>query len=83
MYQIEGDEILFNWLSREPDQERRQAMLDWFWEFARDPKSLGSRIPGKRAPVYLAPTRVAGVAFEYLVADPFHTIKLIKFWDMP
>lgn len=56
MYQIEGREVLFDWLAWETDSDCRQAMLDWLVEFVEDPLADAQRVPGIRAPIYLVVT---------------------------
>jgi len=79
VWQISNEDVLFDWLSKESDKNRREVMLDWFWALAQDPTTPGIRVPGERAPIYLAETAVSGVILTYLVAEEFRTIRLIKF----
>jgi hypothetical protein len=58
-------------------------MLEWLVELAGDPRAAGTRLPGVRAPVYLAFTPVRPFTLIYLVAEEYRTIRLIKFSTLP
>jgi hypothetical protein len=83
LYRIENEDVLYRWLARHGDRDQRLAMLDWMVEVANDPKAAGTRLPGVRAPVYLAFTPVRPFTLVYLVADEYRTVRLIKFGSMP
>lgn len=79
MYQVQGRDVLFDWLAHEPDMDRRQALLDYLVELCSDPESVSYRVPGIRAPVYLAIVPVARpIAIKFLLAEQFRTIKLAE-----
>lgn len=84
MYQIDGRDVLFDWLSKQQDMDRRMLMLEWFVEFARDPVAKAYRLPGVKAPVYLAivPTRPRS-AVKFLLAEQFRTVKIISIDPLP
>jgi hypothetical protein len=84
MYQIDGRDVLFDWLSREPDPEQRLLMLEWVAGLASAPYSGSRRVPGIDAPVYIAlvATRQITVA-RFLVAEQYKTIRLINFRPLP
>jgi hypothetical protein len=80
LYQIENKQVLFDWLERHGDMNQRQMMLDWFVDLATDPYRVGFRLPSYRSQMYLALTPVTGaVTLRYLVAEQFHSIRLIEF----
>lgn len=83
MYQLDGRDILFDWLSKETDIALREAMLDWLSAFCRDPLEKAARVPAIRAPVYVVATPVRRVALRFLLAEQFHTIKMIEFVELP
>lgn len=43
MFQIEGRDLLFAWLAKETDPERRVRMLEWMAEFSKDPLAGAER----------------------------------------
>ena len=53
MFQIEGRDLLFGWLAKETDPERRLRMLEWMAEFSKDPLAGTERVPNIAAPVYV------------------------------
>ncbi len=59
-------------------------MLDWLAEFAQDPLKDAHRVPGIKAPVYLAvvPLRPP-VVVKFLHANQFRTVRLIAFGPLP
>lgn len=84
MYQLEGRDLIFEWLEHETDSELRQGMLDWLALLADDPDSIeASRVPGVRAPVFLAVTPVRNVTVTFLRADQFRVLKIIRFDTLP
>ena len=83
MYQIDGRDQLFDWLSRETDQAKRQLMLDWLVGFASDPLDSAQRLPGVRAPIYIAKTFVPRVLVVFLHAEMFKTVRILEFRRMP
>jgi hypothetical protein len=84
LYQITGRDIIFDWLGGQTDSERTMAMLDWLVEFAGDPHRYGQRVPGVRAPAYIAivPLREP-VVVRYLLAEQFHTINVLAIGPLP
>lgn len=82
MYQIEGREVLFDWLRREQDANRRLMFLEWLIDVASDPWRVAHRIPAIAAPVCLriAPVKPPAVV-KLLIADQFRTVKLIDISD--
>lgn len=83
MYNVDGRDLLFTWLEREPDATRRQIMLEWIADIADDPHNAGIAIPGRRLPVYLAVGRLGDVTIKYFVAEQFHTVQLLEFGRLP
>ncbi len=79
MFQIDGRGVLFEWLARETDSQRRLSMLDWLVEFAKDPLEGAERVPSIAAPVFvtLVPLRPP-VVVTFLYAFHFRTVKLLK-----
>ena len=84
MYPIDGREVLFTWLAKEPDPQRRLGMLDWFTEIVKEPLRDAHRVPSIAAPVYVAlvPLRPP-VLVTFLYAFHFHTIKLLSIKPAP
>lgn len=84
MYQLDGRDLLFEWLARQGDSNRRLAMLDWLAGLASDPLDHAQRVPGVLAPVYtaVAPVRPP-VVVVFLLAEQFRTVKLIRIRDLP
>lgn len=84
MYQLDGRDLLFEWLARQSDSDRRLAMLDWLAGLASDPLERAQRVPGVLAPVYMtvAPVRPP-VVVTFLLAEQFRTVKLIRISDLP
>lgn len=84
MFQIDGRDVLFDWLSRESDSERRLTMLEWLAGWVADPLRSAHRVPGVRAPVYmvLVPLRPP-VVIKFLYAEQFHALKLIEMGLLP
>jgi hypothetical protein len=80
VYQIAGRDLLFDWLERQTDSERRLQMLEWLAEFAADPLDRAQRVPGVLAPVYIAvaPLRPP-VVVRFLLAEQFRTVRLLAF----
>lgn len=83
MYQFSNEAVLFDWLARETDITKREAMLDFMSELAETPADLGVRVPGSRKPVYVAPTRVEGWVVRYMVVEQFETVVLAGFARLP
>ncbi|MDP9389245.1 MAG: hypothetical protein M3Q48_15350 [Actinomycetota bacterium] len=84
MYQIDGREVLFEWLRRQGDPERRMAMLDWIVTFASNPLAGAQRVPGVRAPVFIAVVPLnPPVVVTFLHAEQFRTVRLIKITPLP
>lgn len=71
--------MLFDWLAREGDTDRRLALLEWLTVLADDPLRHARRVPAIRAPVYIvfAPLRPTPVVVRFLLAEQYHTVKLI------
>lgn len=82
MYQVEGDEVLRDWLASEADPGNREQMLAFIARLAEEPRSVGHRIPGERAPIYLAMTPVGRTVVRFLLAEQFHVVRLIAFDDL-
>ncbi len=84
MYQIDGRDVLYDWLSRQTDTERRLSMLEWLADLASNPLDRAHRVPGVLAPVYIAvvPTQPPAVV-TFLLAEQFQTVKLIKIGKFP
>jgi hypothetical protein len=84
LYQIDGRDLLFDWLARQTDADRRLAMLDWLAGLASDPLGQAQRVPGVLAPVYMAvaPLRPPAVV-TFLLAEQFRTLKLIRIRSLP
>ena len=85
MYQIDGRDVVFAWLSREPNMEQRAAMLDRLAELAIDPLKAAQRVPGVLAPVYVAvlPLAAAPVVVRFLLAEQFQTVKILGIGPLP
>jgi len=83
VYQIDGRDLIFEWLAQETDQSQRQRMLDWLTIFADDPLANAHRVPGVRAPVYLVVTPIRRVTLTFLHAEQFHTVKLLEWGTLP
>jgi hypothetical protein len=78
-YQIVGKDVVYDWLSHEPDPDKRHILLDWLVEVAQEPREKAYRVPGSEVPVYLAVVRVRPpITVKYLVADQFRAVKIIK-----
>lgn len=78
-YQIAGKDVVYDWLSHEPDPNQRHILLDWLVEVAQDPRANAHRVPGSEVPVYLAVVPLhRPVTVKYLVADQFRAIQIIK-----
>jgi hypothetical protein len=59
-------------------------MLEWLVDFARNPTAGAQRVPGVRAPIFIRVVPVhPPVYVTFLLADEFHTIKVIKIRPMP
>jgi hypothetical protein len=50
MFQIEGRDLLFAWLAKETDPERRLRMLEWMAAFSKDPLAGAERVSNIAAP---------------------------------
>lgn len=85
MFQIEGRDVLFDWLEHESDPEQRDLMLSWLADLAQsdDPTDDAWRVPGIRSPVYIALTPVRNVFVKFLFVPQFFAIKLIEFDTLP
>lgn len=78
-YQLDGKSVIFEWLAHEPDMQRRLAVLDWLVEVSEHPFEAGQRLPGVRAPVLIGKVSTKPpVMVRYLIADQFHTVRIIK-----
>jgi len=78
LYQLVGRDLLFDWLAQEPNPQRRQAVLDRLAALARRPTADAQRLPGVRAPVYIAVVATEPlVIIEFLVAEEFRTVRLL------
>ncbi len=84
MFQIAGREVLFEWMSKEGDRERRLAMLEWLAVFADHPLAGADRVPGVRAPVFIVivPLRPTPALVRFLYAEQFRTVKIIDIRPM-
>ncbi len=85
VFQIVGRDVLFGWLGKESDPQRRLAMLEWLATFAEDPLATAHRVPGVRAPVFIVvvPLNPSPVLIRFLYADQYHCVKLIHFGPLP
>ena len=83
MYRISGESVLFDWLAKELDANRRQIMLDWLVGFAQDPLQHAQRIPAISAPTYLVLTSCPNVVLKFLHAEIFHVVLLIEIRALP
>lgn len=83
MYQLDGRDVIFDWLSQETDVALRETMLEWLSVFCADPLAEAARVPEIRAPVYVVATPVRRVALRFLLAEQFNAIKLIEFVELP
>jgi hypothetical protein len=83
LYQIDGRNVIYDWLSHEPVLERRVAFLEWLVELATTPSAQGRRVPGIPAPVYLAVVLRPPVVVRYLIAEQFHTVRVIGISPLP
>lgn len=85
MFQIVGRDVLFDWLSREGDADRRLAMLEWLSTFTENPLDTAHRVPGVKAPVFIVvvPLRPRPVLIRFLYADQYHCVKLIDIGRLP
>jgi len=85
VFQIEGRDVLFDWLAQETDPEQRELMLIFLAELAQaeDPTANAWRVPGVRAPVYIVLTHVRDVFLKFLYVPQFRAIKLIEFAPLP
>lgn len=79
MYQLSGKDKLYEWLEQETDAECRQLMLEWLADLCADPLRYGHRVPGVRAPVYLAVAPFRRCTLKFLLDDQFHVIRMIEF----
>lgn len=78
-YQVVGKNVIYDWLSNEPDPNQRHIMLDWLVQVAHEPRETGYRVPGVEVPIYLAVVPLKQpVTVKYLVADQFRSVKIIK-----
>lgn len=83
LYQISGKDVLYDWLSKEPDPSCRLLMLEWLARIAEDPIRDAYRVPGILAPVYLAVTPVRNVTMTFLFIEQFHTVAIKEFGTLP
>ncbi|MDZ7673739.1 MAG: hypothetical protein U5K30_01510 [Acidimicrobiales bacterium] len=79
MYQIEGKEVLFDWLEKQPDPTKREVMIEFMAKVAEKPTEVGVKVPDARKPIYVAFTPVNNWIVRYLVVDQFHVVKLGSF----
>ncbi len=84
MFQIDGRDVLFSWLGKEGDPQRRLGMLEWMTRFASNPLEHAHRVPSIAAPVYVVevPLRPP-VVLTFLYAFHFHAVKLISIKPLP
>ena len=83
-YQISGRDVLFDWLARERNPDRRQSMLDWLAVNVREPLVGAHRVPGIAAPVYIWIVPLTPpVAVRFLLAEQYRTIRLIRMTTVP
>ena len=85
MFQIEGREVLFGWLEKEHDTQRRLGVLEWLTEFSDDPLKDAWRVPGIRAPVFIVkiPVLPAPVLMKFLYVDQYRVVKIIDLGPLP
>lgn len=79
MFQISGRDVVFEWLSRQTDSERRRAMLDWLVDFSQEPLANAQRVPGIRAPIFIAvvPLPLDAAVVRFLYAEQFRTVRIL------
>lgn len=83
LFQIEGRDVLFDWLEHETDVAKKDVMLAFLADLAEDPLKNAYRVPGISAPVFLVVTPVNNLTLKFLYAQQFKVLKLIEFEPLP
>jgi hypothetical protein len=86
MYQLAGENVIFAWLEREPNQDFRLAFLEWLAALAVNPTRIGStRLPGIRAPLFVEVVPLGGkhVVVRFLIAEQFRTVRILGIGPLP
>jgi hypothetical protein len=86
VYQIEGKDVIFAWLEHEPNSDCAYLFLTWLANLAEDP--LGGypqRVPGVLGPVFIevVPLGAKHIIVRFLVADQFHTVRILGIGPLP
>lgn len=77
-YQVTSSEVLA-WAATCTDSNVLDAVLAAIPLIAKDPHSPPAMpVPGKRQPIYTWPVDGTYLAITYLVAEQFHTVRIIR-----
>jgi hypothetical protein len=85
-FQISGHDVVFSWLSSQPNAECRRVFLDWLAAVVDDPTGRGTKIPGVLSPIYLAIVPLGQkdtAVVRYLVSDQFHAVRILTIGPLP
>lgn len=82
MYQINGEDVILEWLGQHSTAEQ-EAMLAWLPKLAADPRSVaGAERKGPRDLLYTATVPDTSAFVDYLVADQFQCVLIKRVTDV-